>query len=329
MDELGEFCVVDQPEETTTPNPPPEPAEAEGLPPGNHPLEVAARRGIGPLSPLGQEVWHGQARPCVTCGQVLPRSATQCDYCEQDLTEGMLEKMRAFAGPWFVLEHVRPFPGVSLERIIRQIRRGVITESSIVRGPSTDFQWRFAVETPGLCRYFGRCWRCYERVSPSDTFCPKCIAHLSFEQPRAVAPMTAAGLVRRDAPQPVPVAPLAPSAASPSIPTAPAAREMSPVPSASSGTSLIGREIARPPVASAFDSGLFAPPGPGEAVDSAVLESQELRRLSEVVDRFERIPAEDLWDAPPRLFGIRATWIAAAILGLLVVILLMVTRSQG
>jgi hypothetical protein len=82
-------------------------------------------------------------------------------------------------------------------------------------------------------------------------------------------------------------------------------------------------------VASAFDSGLFGLPGPADAGDSGIVESPELHRLSEVVDRFERIPTDELWDAPPRLFGIRATWIAAGILGLVIVILLIVTRSRG
>ncbi|MFQ5590571.1 MAG: hypothetical protein ACE5HE_05365 [Phycisphaerae bacterium] len=151
-------------------------------PPGNHALEVGARAGIGPLSALGREVWHGHAKPCVSCGQLVQRDGTECSYCGQDLSEAMLAKMRSHAGPWYVLEHVRPFPGVSLERIIRQIRRGVLTETSIVRGPATDFQWRFAVETPGLCRYFDRCWHCYEEVRTEDTHCPACLSQLTFEQ---------------------------------------------------------------------------------------------------------------------------------------------------
>ena len=100
-------------------------------------LEIAARRGIGPLSPQGTQVWHGFAEPCVSCGQLVKRGASECDQCGQDLSPAMLEKMRIHAGPWYVLEHVRPFPGVSLERIIRQIRRGLITGTSIVRGPGT------------------------------------------------------------------------------------------------------------------------------------------------------------------------------------------------
>lgn len=153
-------------------------AATDQLPMGDHPLEVAARRGIGPLSTLANEHWHGQAKPCVSCGLLVMRDQRQCDHCGQDLSDVMLEKMRAHAGPWYVLEHLRPFPGVSLERIIRQINRGVLTETSIIRGPFTDFQWRFAVETPGICRHFGKCWKCHKDVSSSDLHCQHCLAYL-------------------------------------------------------------------------------------------------------------------------------------------------------
>jgi len=164
--------------------------ETDGLPPGDHPLEVAARKGIGPLSPLAKDVWHGRSKPCVSCGQIVARDAEECTYCGQDLSEGMIERMRAHAGPWYVLEHLRPFPGVSLERVVLQIRRGVLTETSIIRGPTTDFQWRFAVETPGICRYFGRCWNCHEEITPSDSYCPACLSNLLEQEagPRATEP---------------------------------------------------------------------------------------------------------------------------------------------
>jgi len=95
----------------------------------------------------------------------------------------MIARMRNHAGPWYVLEHLRPFPGVALDRILLQVRRGLITPVSIVRGPSTDYQWRFAVETPGLCRLFGRCWNCYHGVKDTTEYCPACLSHLGFEKP--------------------------------------------------------------------------------------------------------------------------------------------------
>jgi len=156
--------------------------QAPELPAGNHPLEVAARKGFGPLSKAIEKAWHGEAIPCVSCGQLARRTQNTCDECGQDLSARMIEKMRAHAGPWYVLEHLRPFPGVTLDRIIRQIRRGLITETSIVRGPATDHQWRFAVETPGLCRYFGQCWKCHNEVAPSDSTCTRCRALLTYEQ---------------------------------------------------------------------------------------------------------------------------------------------------
>jgi hypothetical protein len=86
----------------------------------------------------------------------------------------MLTRMRDFAGPWFVLEHVRPFPGVTCERLVRQARRGVLTRMTIVRGPNTYFQWRFAGETPGLCKFLGVCWSCQSRVRVEHDRCPSC-----------------------------------------------------------------------------------------------------------------------------------------------------------
>jgi RNA polymerase subunit RPABC4/transcription elongation factor Spt4 len=133
---------------------------------------------------MGREFWHGQSRPCVSCGQLVRREQTNCPHCGQDLSEEMLGKMRQHAGPWDVFEHVRPFPGVSFERIVRQIHRGAIMETSIVRGPTTDFQWRFAGETRGLARFFGRCWKCHRGVALTDVRCPNCQAFQLAEEPQ-------------------------------------------------------------------------------------------------------------------------------------------------
>lgn len=235
--------------------------DANDLPPGSHALEVAARAGIGPLSPDGREVWHGRARPCVSCGQLILRDVVECDHCGQDHSMAMLKKMRLHAGPWFVLEHVRPFPGVSIERIIKQIQRGLIMETSIVRGPSTNHQWRFAAETPGLCRYFERCWRCHDRVSLTQPTCRKCGAYLTFDPPTANP--EAASIATRN------------------------------------------------------------------ALAVAAIGSAKLAGLSAAVHQAQPPSDENLWDAPPRVGGIRATWIVAAALLLVMVILLWVTQSRS
>lgn len=162
--------------------------DANELPPGNSSVEIAARRGLGPLSPLGAQVWHGQSQPCVSCGQLVRRDATACPDCGEDLSADKIELMRAHAGPWYVHEHVRPFPGVKLDRLVRQIRRGVLTATTIVRGPTTDHQWRFAAETPGLSQYLGVCWNCQASVSAQDHACVGCGASLSTVSAHVVPP---------------------------------------------------------------------------------------------------------------------------------------------
>lgn len=148
-------------------------------PTGLSAVELAAKRGIGPLSPLSQTVWHGEARPCVSCGQLVRRRATICEQCGQELNPEVLAKMGRHSGPWYVLEHVRPFPGVSLERLIRQIRRGALTPTTVVRGPTTFHQWRFAAETPVLSKYLGCCWACQSNVIESDAACVECGRNLN------------------------------------------------------------------------------------------------------------------------------------------------------
>lgn len=255
------------------------PGPDDELPPGDHALEVAARNGFGPLSPAAKREWHGDAIPCVTCGQLVRREEDRCDHCGQDLREEMIEKMRAHSGPWYVLEHLRPFPGVALDRIVRQIRRGLITETSIVRGPSTDYQWRFAVETPGLCRYFGKCWHCHHNVGPADSYCQGCLSHLSFEKTRPIS-------------EPRPPALLSPSERVVGAPSL-GVGDISRVPLA-----------AGPPVRN-----IPAPPRTAPILDPG----SEIAKLANVVHRLDAVPVEDS-DYPPRIGTVAATWIAVAIL---------------
>lgn len=265
----------------------------DDLPPGNHALEIAARRGIGPLSPSGREVWHGNTKPCVSCGQLVPRDDDECDQCGQDLRERMLDTMRAYAGPWYVLEHVRPFPGVRFERLVRQIHRGVLTETSIVRGPTTDHQWCFAAETPGLSKYFGRCWHCHGQVEPTDTHCPSCLTHLDGILHAAPLPKRQVGPGR------------SPGQASRSL--APAFWPVS-------------RSASASDLAQTTDA---APQGSGTPTLT-----QELRELSEVVGSPEVSRAAGLVEDPPRIAGLRAIWVVSALLVVFVIVLVAVVRMR-
>ncbi|MCH8149322.1 MAG: hypothetical protein IH987_15285 [Planctomycetes bacterium] len=244
----------------TTPIEPTSKTEAASdMPLGDHPLEVAARTGFGPLSSKVGDAWHGEAVPCVSCGHLVRRTQDHCDECGQDLGARMLAKMRTHAGPWYVLEHLHPFPGVTLDRIIRQIRRGLLTETSIVRGPSTDHQWRFAVETPGLCRYFGRCWHCHNEVAPSDSTCTRCRTNLNFDQ---------------------------------------------------------SDDLGHPATSSKR----------ANAHGSVVLEpTAELRELSAALGQAGGAVHESNWETAPRIGGIRASWIAAFLVVVVIALLIWFT----
>lgn len=298
-------------------------------PPGDHPLEIAARRGLGPLSARGREVWHGEAVPCVSCGQLVRRGDIECDDCGQDLTPEMIEKMRAHAGPWYVLEHVRPFPGVTLERIVRQIRRGLLTETSIVRGPATDYQWRFAVETPGLCRYFGRCWHCHDEVGTEETYCKACLSYLGFGKPKAApaprspntpdsspkAETAADEHVDHDAERArhvlnAPQVPRAPRVPPTVIPRGDSVRVLP----SQLGTTILTAMMTRP---SDADDEPEPPPSP------------ELVQLSQVIDRVPHHRREAEVESAPTVFGIRATWIAVLLLVMVIGSLAVVTRWRS
>ena len=308
----------------------------DSMPVGGHALEVAARAGFGPLSPLGEEVWHGQSVPCVSCGQLVRRVDSTCEHCGQDLSEDMIQKMRQHAGPWFVLEHVRPFPGVSLERVIRQIRRGLITETSIVRGPSNDYQWRFAVETPGLCRYFGKCWCCHASVTLSDTYCPHCLHYLSFEKPRpgAQIPGSAAAEVSTVAPA---------STSTPAIPAQPipvhhvtqavamGAPSRLPEPARSPAPPQSGMKFqvsnlppqAQPPAQASVPTANRPSPAAGSP------QSPDLARLSAAVRQARVAHRDSEWDAPPRVGGVNVAWFAAIIIVGAIVALLLISRARS
>ena len=292
------------------------------LPPGNHALEIAARRGIGPLSLLGRDAWHGEARPCVSCGQLVRRDAFECDQCGQDLGEQMLEKMRSHCGSWYVHEHVRPFPGVTLERIVRQIRRGVITETSIIRGPETNHQWRFAVETPGICRLFNSCWQCQEEIETTDAHCPDCGVPLGF----GVRPNVLA-----DAPPTT-------------VQTTPA---LEPTADSDANTEprdadgrVVESQVSAPVSATPSDASESAPPTdtnePRDSIPQAVPtpqavqpQTEELRNLSAALKQTRVSVYDPSMEAAPRIAGVRATWIVIVLLAIMVIVLVFITGQRS
>ncbi|HNQ23648.1 MAG TPA: zinc ribbon domain-containing protein [Phycisphaerae bacterium] len=274
------------------------------------------------MSSAARQVWHGDAVPCVSCGQLVHRDDTTCESCGQDLSEQMLQRMRAHAGPWYVLEHVRPFPGVALERIVRQIRRGVLTDTSIIRGPATHHQWRFAVETPGICRFFDRCWHCHEPITAEQEYCPACLVTLDFEEeasgdaPAARASEPApvrgghaptggrnawVGAGRVSAGLPTPQTPVTPP------PGPGGTANGSGAGAAGVGAVAVGGG-SPPPV---------VPTGPATGTTGPTL-PPELQRLSAVLERAP-VPRRHETDVAPRVGSVPATWIAALLVVVVIV----------
>jgi len=117
------------------------------------------------------------------------------------------------------------------------------------------------VETPGLCKQFGRCWNCYEGIDAGSVTCPSCLTGLEYLEPREV---------RRS--------PTLPGATGPST---------------------------------------KAPPTP-----------QQLQELSAAIGATEVARREAVWDEPPRIGRLKVTWIAVAIIVIVIAVLMWITKLR-
>ena len=195
---------------------------------------------------------------------------------------------------------------MTLERIIRQLRRGVLTHVSIVRGPETNHQWRFAVETPGLCRYFGRCWNCHEEVKLADTHCPTCKCDLRFKHMRALA--AAAARRANSLEDTGELTALSPDNAPAPRPSKP--REGSP---ASSTAKLEGSSPSD--VAARAD-----------ALAAVHVVAGDLDELTDALKQVGTQPGDAVVDQPPRVAGLSVIWFAAGLVIIALVVLMLVSR---
>ncbi len=214
----------------------------------------------------------------------------------------MLWTMQKHAGPWYVLEHVRPFPGVKIERLIRQIRRGVLTATTIVRGPTTFGQWRYAAETPGLSKYLGLCWRCQGPVQADDVICRACRVTLDGISD-----------VFFDAAQ---------SDASPTTPEPPPPRTTS-APGPPEPPKIRFAHQARTPGYTSAPGPEPVPPTIGAAVEAG------LDELSAAVGADETLAAKRTGAASMRIAGIHVGWIIGALVLILIAALCAVIRLRS
>jgi hypothetical protein len=112
---------------------------------------------------------------CPFCAHVRSDSVGPCPKCTMEDTPTTRRSTGERIGPWYVLQKKNPTaPGLKFSVLIALIRRGHVTPSSIVRGPTTAQLWKQASQVKGLSRLFGLCWHCRSSVSPESTVCSRC-----------------------------------------------------------------------------------------------------------------------------------------------------------
>jgi len=171
-------------------------AEAAALRP-DEPLAVPDERpayvmpdtlGLKPLEPAGDAAKPIPAaapseavptKTCPYCGHDIPEAATICRYCEEPLDARARRRQKKRAGDWSLLSaRASATRGVSFRQMVEWVADGTVNENSSVSGPTTEFQWRFACETPRLSKYLGVCYQCGSPVKSSDAVCAACRVNL-------------------------------------------------------------------------------------------------------------------------------------------------------
>ena len=116
---------------------------------------------------------------CPYCGHEIPEAATVCKFCKEPLEARARRKRKSRKGNWSLLSaKASATRGVTFRQMVAWVRDGTINENSSVSGPPTQFQWRFACETPRISKYLGVCYQCGAAVKASDEICPACRINL-------------------------------------------------------------------------------------------------------------------------------------------------------
>ena len=157
-----------------------EPSEDELRPPGEE-----ESQGIS-LKPETQEQKDLFSK-CQSCGKIFRGEGTLCPSCRELPSEKEAPPQKE--GLWSVLgEGTETLTGLAFEQLLQMVKLGEIGRYTTVKGPTTDYQWKYASETPRLCRYLNICYNCGARVETRQTFCHICGGDLDgLGRKRAVA----------------------------------------------------------------------------------------------------------------------------------------------
>jgi hypothetical protein len=111
---------------------------------------------------------------CPYCG-LTQAPGERCQDCG-GLFDTLSRKATQIAmGPWYIRDKSLPFrPGCSYEVLLKQIRNGKITRSTVIRGPTTRQFWSVARNVPGVAHLLGYCHRCGRHVAATAAQCPHC-----------------------------------------------------------------------------------------------------------------------------------------------------------
>ncbi|MFG0256353.1 MAG: hypothetical protein ACF8GE_00450 [Phycisphaerales bacterium JB043] len=165
---------------------------------------------------------------CPYCGSVQ-RGHERCHECG-----GMFEPLSRQAsqnqmGPWYVRDTDQPFrPGCNYLTLKRLVERGMISATTILRGPTTHQFWAPATRTPGVAHLLGVCHNCASDVDSDAYSCERCGAVFTVPQDRQHLGLGSIRLLPGNAPPDVVAESArpqedAPGAGTPTLPTTPEA----------------------------------------------------------------------------------------------------------
>lgn len=112
---------------------------------------------------------------CPYCGNTQTEPEDRCAACGGFFDPLSLKVTQQHMGPWFVRDRNNPFrPGCTYEVLVKQIEKGKIKPTTIIRGPTTRQFWSVARHVPGVANLLGYCHHCGTHVEPSAESCSNC-----------------------------------------------------------------------------------------------------------------------------------------------------------
>ncbi|MFA7237233.1 MAG: zinc ribbon domain-containing protein [Phycisphaeraceae bacterium] len=112
---------------------------------------------------------------CPYCGNTQTEPEDRCAACGGFFDPLSLKVTQQHMGPWFVRDRNNPFrPGCSFEVLVRQIEKGKLKPTTIIRGPTTKQYWSVARHVPGVSHLLGYCHNCGAHVDANAESCGKC-----------------------------------------------------------------------------------------------------------------------------------------------------------